>query len=323
MVTGSVAIDVAIGLMLLYLLLSAGASALYEIGAQLLAKQRGKMLVDHLKSVFLGPPGSASSASLFKDFINHPLIDGLRQGADPKRNPAYIAPATFAHALLDAVDRAGTNAQYVVRTAAQFASALGKLPDCPVKKSLQALLAAANGDMTLFQAKLEAWYNDLSDRMSGWYKRKAQMFLLIIGFLLATLFNADTIMIARLLTRDPALRQTVVAAAQERVKADAAKAGSGNSAADTDVAATIKSVQASVEKGGFPIGWSKDEDSPNRLPCCGKCWTPSQWMSKVLGLLVTALAVSLGASYWFDLMSKLVNLRAAGPKPPSTPKPTK
>ena len=36
---------------------------------------------------------------------------------------------------------------------------------------------------------------------------------------------------------------------------------------------------------------------------------------KLAGLLVTAGALSLGAPFWFDLLNKLVNLRAAGKKP--------
>jgi hypothetical protein len=35
----------------------------------------------------------------------------------------------------------------------------------------------------------------------------------------------------------------------------------------------------------------------------------------VFGWLITALAISLGAPFWFDLLNKLVKLRAAGPRP--------
>ena len=35
----------------------------------------------------------------------------------------------------------------------------------------------------------------------------------------------------------------------------------------------------------------------------------------ILGFFVTALAISLGAPFWFDLLRKLVNIRSAGNKP--------
>ena len=37
--------------------------------------------------------------------------------------------------------------------------------------------------------------------------------------------------------------------------------------------------------------------------------------SKLLGYILTALAISLGAPFWFDLLKKLVNIRSAGNKP--------
>ena len=38
-------------------------------------------------------------------------------------------------------------------------------------------------------------------------------------------------------------------------------------------------------------------------------------MWSLLGWIITAFAISLGAQFWFDLLTKFVNLRAAGPKP--------
>jgi hypothetical protein len=37
-----------------------------------------------------------------------------------------------------------------------------------------------------------------------------------------------------------------------------------------------------------------------------------------LGFLITALAIALGAPFWFDLLNKFVNLRVSGNKPEST-----
>jgi hypothetical protein len=36
---------------------------------------------------------------------------------------------------------------------------------------------------------------------------------------------------------------------------------------------------------------------------------------KLLGWLLTALAISLGAPFWFDLLKKVINIRGAGGKP--------
>jgi hypothetical protein len=39
------------------------------------------------------------------------------------------------------------------------------------------------------------------------------------------------------------------------------------------------------------------------------------WAFNFIGWLLMAIAVSLGAPFWFDLLNKLVNLRLAGVKP--------
>ena len=38
-------------------------------------------------------------------------------------------------------------------------------------------------------------------------------------------------------------------------------------------------------------------------------------VSKILGFILTALAISLGAPFWFDLLRKLVNIRSTGGRP--------
>jgi hypothetical protein len=48
-----------------------------------------------------------------------------------------------------------------------------------------------------------------------------------------------------------------------------------------------------------------------------KCWQNRSWPSlvQILGWLLTALALSLGAPFWFDMLNKFINLRGAGDKP--------
>jgi hypothetical protein len=38
-------------------------------------------------------------------------------------------------------------------------------------------------------------------------------------------------------------------------------------------------------------------------------------LAKFTGLLISILAVSMGAPFWFDLLNKLVNVRLAGRRP--------
>jgi hypothetical protein len=51
-------------------------------------------------------------------------------------------------------------------------------------------------------------------------------------------------------------------------------------------------------------------DDPRSVPAS----LPS-WLAKILGILFTTIAVSLGAPFWFDVLNKFVNLRSAGDRP--------
>ena len=55
----------------------------------------------------------------------------------------------------------------------------------------------------------------------------------------------------------------------------------------------------------LPIGWS---NAPWPSDAIG-------WLARAFGWLITIIAVSLGAPFWFDVLGKLSNLLASGAKP--------
>jgi hypothetical protein len=67
-----------------------------------------------------------------------------------------------------------------------------------------------------------------------------------------------------------------------------------------------------VNEFGLPLGWSHDTSPHNFF------W---EGLGKVLGLLVTAFALTLGAPFWFDLLGKVSNLRGSGPPATTESKP--
>ena len=65
----------------------------------------------------------------------------------------------------------------------------------------------------------------------------------------------------------------------------------------------------------LPLGWESSEIEVGKV--VGKVKLPKLgWiLSKISGLILTTLAVSIGAPFWYDVLNKLVNLRAAGELP--------
>lgn len=65
---------------------------------------------------------------------------------------------------------------------------------------------------------------------------------------------------------------------------------------------------------GLPIGWDSPDDAAHKWP--GWAWKrDGGWWDQLywhwLGWLLTALAISLGAPFWFDLLNKFIVIRSA------------
>jgi hypothetical protein len=138
------------------------------------------------------------------------------------------------------------------------------------------------------------------ERVSGWYKRRAQWITFLLGLGVAFAMNADTIAIGSSLARDKAVRESMVAFAQKYAETVAATPAGEPTKKLEEAMAKIGSVSAA----GVPLGW----DAPGAVP--KDVWP--DWPIKVIGFLATAFAISLGAPFWFDLLKKFVSVRAAG-----------
>ena len=173
---------------------------------------------------------------------------------------------------------------------------------------------------------LRRWYDDIMDRMSGWYGRQTKWLLLVWGILLAVILNVDTFAVSRTLWSDDAAREAAVAAAEAAVAGGQTDCSPGDDDPYECVDAAIEEIR-SAETLGLPLGWPAppwdwgdyhDVDDPEapvdpRIPS-----GLATGLVKLIGMLVTGGAVAMGAPFWFDLLNKFVNFRAAGPKPSST-----
>ncbi len=93
---------------------------------------------------------------------------------------------------------------------------IASLPEnSDTKKHLESLLVDAQNDLEKFTFFLEQWFDDTMERARGWFKRRVQYFLFIIGFFLAVSFNANTVDIIKKLSADPEAREQLVQLAIE------------------------------------------------------------------------------------------------------------
>lgn len=300
-------LDVAIGLIFVFLLLSILCTAANESIAAF-TKRRPKMLKRGLK-LLLGDQ-QIDDNPFVKAFYEHPLIAGLMDG---KRHPAYLAPRTFTAVVTDLLTAAKPGA-IEFRHLEEGAKAL---PDGPVKTSVLALVQRSGEDLEVAQKAIEGWFNDSMDRVSGWYKRNTQIWTLIIAGALTVVANADTTMIAKRLWADPVLRSAVVEEAKVRAQKPRPTVtveyeDDGDPTKPTVTRSEGNEVSAAErEVLGQLIGW------PGNLP------EPSVrgWLERLFGWFLTVLALSMGAPFWFDILNKFMNVRLAGKSPDEAAKP--
>ncbi|MCR9102700.1 MAG: hypothetical protein NXI25_22295 [bacterium] len=293
-------LQVVIGLIFVLLLLSLLATTMMELVASAFSL-RGRNLEKALRNMLASTEVDDRLVAAFKD---NALYKQLSYKYGKKRySPSYLSDRSFQSILMETI----LNGEGFDR----IEERLDTLPDADLKDVLKQFLRESEHDVEAFKGKVRTWYNDVMDRASGWYKRYTQKILVGMGFFIAVVFNADTLAIYERLESDPETLQQVLTLAEDYVNGkDGLEIAPPQMSPEFD--ASLNKLEEMINdqiesvKSPLGLGW-KNVD-----------WSKVTWYDvvlKLLGWTVTALAVSLGAPFWFDLLRKLVNIRSSGNKP--------
>jgi hypothetical protein len=284
---GSQVLEVAIGLAFFFLMFSVISSSVKESIAGFFS-MRSKGLETEICNLLKDPEGSGVAQQVFK----YPLItDLVKPGTD--RIPSYIKSKTFAQALIYTI---APPADGQLQSMTNIRDSVVKMENEPLKKTLLPLLDKVDQDIGQAVLEISQWYDSAMERASGWYKRQAVLIILLIALVPTVFLNLDSIAICNALWQEQALRDYVVAVATEQVR---------KSELPSAASATQTANQLLEQKLQLPVGWPSEGNL-----------APQGWITKIFGLLLTVVGVSLGAPFWFDLINKFVNLRSSGERPP-------
>lgn len=306
-------LDVLIGLTLVYLIFSTAAS----IGVELLEtvlRRRGKLLergIGEILSQIVGSAdqdGNAAAKAMVRQLYDSPFVYSLYEGkyeVGGAKLPSAIPAARFAGAVI-ALAADHEDFRKAANTMLKVAGL--KLGDDDVK----------------VRAALAAYFDESMERVTGWYRRHVQLVLLAIGAVLAIALNADTLNIVRTLSQDDVLRAKIVASAigvQGEGQATASVCKEATADCERQLAQQVNSQLALASNLGLPLGWNLGGTGIG-LPACvpkvgdqtcsrGRTFASGALfvITKILGLALTALATTLGAPFWFDLLNRLIQTR--------------
>jgi hypothetical protein len=339
----SAVVDTVIGLSFAFFVLSLAASAVAEWVATVLQK-RSKYLLRGLRAMLEGTPEdadggttrfwtaahaeraitrealrvldgtrpSAADGTPLARLLRHPLIAAQAQrraGGSVTRPPSYLAASTVAAAVLDEFVGDDPSAMLEGRVAANA------LPE-PLSTTLTALARQADGSVTAFASAVEAWYDAQMARVSGYYKRWIKRWILVIAAVLVLVLHIDALSMAGTLWHDPEVRQAAVALAARDTS------GSTCDAQKTDQQAYLACLNTEAEglrtaglTVGPPAGCAFTDIGACLLPQRAAPYTPRDVVAVIAGLLLSVLAASLGAPFWFQVLTRLASLRNTGDKP--------
>ena len=290
-------IQVVIGLVFLLLLLSLLVTTIMELISSMFAL-RGQNLEKAIRNMLAT---GLKEGELFQSFKDNALYKQLcnYRGNSKSRPPSYLSAENFQSILMDIILNGEDSGKLTQK--------IDELPNEELKKVLKQLLNDAGYELEEFKTKMRNWFNDVMDRAAGWYKRNIQILVTFVGLVVAIVFNADTISLYQRLESNPEeLKEIVTMAEAYAKKSDLGIQSGGTVEQQWEQVNNLINDEINQAKAPLGLGWHPEELQN---------MSPSDWVIKGLGWIVTALAVSLGAPFWFDLLKKLVNIRSSGNQP--------
>ena len=185
--------------------------------------------------------------------------------------------------------------------------------------------------ITILRKEIENSFDSSMERAGGVYKRNAKGVAILIGITLAIATNTDTFHVINRLSKDSLLREIII---KKAVEVESSNALGMNQPDPNEI---LKDVE-------LPIGWTipnltqqicGDRVSRENAIFCVEVKDvksnvsrkPIDWKNirisdlpifRVLmmigGWFISGIAIAMGAPFWFDLLSKVMNVRNAGKK---------
>jgi hypothetical protein len=279
----SVIIDVAIGLILSFLAVSLAASAITEAISSAL-QWRQATLLDGAKALL----NDQNFDGLALQLYNHALVNPLASGAaktvqDLTSKPSYIDSRGFALALYNTLS---ANAP----PEASPDDIIAKISDPQLKAAMAELWAASSKNIDTFKHDIGEWFDSSMDRLSGWYKRRTQLVSFVVAFAIAVLFNVNALYLSAQIWTHPAAMAGLAAIHLEDDRNHAAE----------DTAKILGSLEPQ-----YLVGWVKGP-TPD---------TVQAWFITVTSWVLVAASALFGASFWFDILQRIIQLKGTGVEP--------
>lgn len=317
-------VEIAISILISWALFSLLCSYVHEFFVQIKA-ERGRFLKEYLFKQLNDYPNSVNWASLL---YLEGSIDLLSREYNKPTND--IDPGLFARSLINVVGHSHiVNSRvtqlpddleriYSIQILNKFKQATIVLDRSDILDLFQQVLADAEikatgtnivDEKVLYEnlvLNLENWYKEFCERVSLWYKKITRQRLFMLGVVLATVLNIDTIELFTHFMKNASSSKAVNNLYQMHPGLFGNGFESNPAAGAEQLVLTVDSISKTFL---LPIGiqeniFSKSPSNYDRDISSG-----SAWVYKILGLLISGFAASFGGPFWFEIIKKLNTLK--------------
>ncbi|MBN8678738.1 MAG: hypothetical protein J0M29_10970 [Chitinophagales bacterium] len=284
-------LSIIIGIVFVLLLFSMLTSAVVEVYHAFFAS-RGKHLRETME-IMLGK-------DMCDKFYAHSYFRQLSSATKPKSSkklPIWMEKGTFSSVLADILTPPNSNLSIPERIAL--------IENEDLRKVLDFLWRQSNNRVDVFQQKVESWFDDVMARAKDWFGDATKWRLFMIGVVLAGILNADTIQIYKSLSVNAALRDELVKNAETFVQSNPTVTGIDTSKTFEQAKQSLtisKDLYVQTVQSPLGLGWTDQGAIP------ADWWA---WLIKIIGWVLTGVAVTLGAPFWYDMLRKLLSLKGS------------
>lgn len=293
--------SVVIGLFALYIVFSVVCTVIVE-GIIAWFAVREQSLETSLRNFFGFE--SVGNTTFLKAFFNHGAIKSLTIGGTGR--PSKISPKLFSEVVISIVEEFDMKGDVYVG------------PDNSSKtdagndfKNILRFFAKGTKNEQEFKSKLEMHYNAILDCSAERLNRYKRNLALMVSMLIVVLCNIDTLALVKELSSTQDSGTNFVRVAEQQIKAadlllkiykvDTKKQDSiRNQAINiiSDAASSLLVASTISKKSQIGIGWDTFPTDTNGI------------LTKIAGLLVSILAISLGFSFWLSVLKALMQSKS-------------
>ena len=280
-------LEVAIGLIVIYYLLGSVVSLITQWINEAF-ESRGKALQQYLikivgekkvEDLIRLPQVQALRPIRYKNFLS--VFGSITEPKKLEKIPVVI--------LVDAFfDLSGLSRKKEMDLL-QLAEIIDKLPDSEGKNAFISWINQGVTNIADLRTRTTAYFTGLMDQAADTFRARARSFVIMLSIGITLLLGTDSIQLAETLWTNVELR--AIAAAQ----ADAVVAEGGANA-------DLSDLLDDLDQFSIKIGWWQTQEFPKSPDV--EAWALFIFW-KALGLGITAVAVSQGASFWYDVLKKV------------------